>query len=731
MAITSFFNTMLGTLKIEETPQFIRISGIKPEHITDAITAIWKSSKVTDNMIRTGRYEFAVLKFLLPDFLYVLETMAKEKYLKISRRLLLELIEKLKRETWLNSVYYKQHDHIVDFSQLNKFKFTPLKHQRAYMEFYNDIVPKYNLRGHYLSTEPGGGKTLNSLFLMECLKMDTIVCIVPKNSLERVWQATITDCFKDPVSYWVSSQMKPLRKGCRYYVFHYEQLSTAVEWFKENRQGLGKVGIIVDESHSFNEIKSMRTQKLIELVGPTCLNASHTLMMSGTPIKAMATECVPLLKMIDPFFNQKAQDTFLAIYGKSTIRALDILSKRLGYLMYQVKKEDFAKALEIERYTIHVPLKNGEEYTLDSVRAKMRLFVKERMEYYKENRIRYNEMYERGLSVYEHYLFNRGSGKEKEDYMTYKRYINVIRKGFDPYTMKTESTFCNSFEKNNIMPHLEGQVKKDFQKAKSVYKYVELTILGEALGSVLAKIREQCNIDIALNIENVYHVNNATNEKHLVSITDLINNAEKKTIFFTNFVGVVNALAERLRTLGFKPLVVYGNTNKDLANIVKEFGANKDANPLIATFQSLSTAVPLIMANNVVMLNNPWRPHDYLQAESRAARLGQDTTVHVTDVFLDTKGVPNVSTRSKEVLDWASENVAAMLGVKVDLEDTAGLESHGSGFTMMQLIDSNEDLSEAMMEYAYSFESLDSPLINRNKVVEQSITKGKKAYLSW
>ena len=724
MAVGSFFNTLLGNLQVEETPQFIRVSGIRPALLIEAIQGVWKSSKVSNNIIKAGSTEFAFHKFLLPDMVYVLETIAKEKYLRVSRRLVIELIEKLKTETWLKSVYVEKHDNIVDFTQLSKFTVQPLPHQRQYMEFYNDVVPKYKLKGHLLSAGVGVGKTLNSLFLMECLKCDTIVCIVPKNSLENVWAKTLSECFKNPVSFWVSSRMKPLDKGYRYYVTHYENLGNMVEFFKGEGSKLGKVGIILDELHFLNEIKSNRTQKYLELVGPTCLNSQNILAMSGTPIKAMATELIPTLRALDPMFVGKAEEIFLNVFGKSTLRALDIISHRLGFMAYRVDKADVVP-LDITRWTIQVPLKNGNEYTLDTVRMKMRDYVRERMEYYRKNEALYHDHYFAGIALYEKWLFTSGSNTEKAQYQTYQDYIKTIRKGFDAKMMKVESVYCNAFEKNNILPHLEGDFKKNFKKAKSVYKYVELTILGEALGLVLAKIREQCNIDIALGIENAVMSNNATNEKYIVSVSDLINDATKKTIFFTNFVGVVSTLEERLKSLGFKPLVVYGDTNKDLPKITKEFAENPDANPLIATFQSLSTAVPLTMANRVVMLNNPWRPHDYVQAESRAARLGQDSPVSVIDVFLDTKGVPNVSTRSKEVLDWASENVAAMLGVKVDVEQisTESIDvDEVKEQPLMSLILGNEDLKD-------TFETKVESIAKESLVVLPG--SKQKQYLNW
>lgn len=720
--VSSFFNTLIGRLSIQETPEFVRISGIPPWQIESAIHSIWNSSRVSENLVKLSRNEFAVHKFLLPDFLYVLQELLKQKYLKVSRRTIQELIDKLKTETWLSRLD-KDYDRIVDLSQLSKFHKKPLAHQAAYLEVYNDKVPRYGLRGHLLSAVPGAGKTMNSLYLMECLGMDTVIIISPKNALEDVWAKTLHNEFKITPNFWVSSRMKPLELGYRYYVAHFEQIDRFVEFFKDKGKHLGRVGVIVDEGHAFNDIKSKRTQNLIHLVRDV-LNAEHTVLMSGTPIKAMALETVPMMKMLDPLFTPKAEDIYLKIFGKSTIRALDILSHRLGYMSFRVEKKE-VMSVEIDRYTIQVPLKNGGDYTLDTIRNKMRKFVEERIKYYKDNERKYIDDYQLGLAYYEDWLNVHGTPVEKSDFVTYKKYIQTIRSGYDAKLMKTESLFCNKFENDNIAPRIpQGPHRQAFRKAKSVYKYVNLTILGEALGSVLGKIRVQCNVDVALGIENVVREKNTTKEKVVVSTTDLINNASKKTIFFTSYVEVVKALQEKCIALGFKPLVVYGDTNKDLVNIVKEFDQNKDANPLIATFQSLSTAVPLVMANNVIMLNNPFRPHEYQQAEARAARIGQDSVVDVTDVFLDTKGVPNISTRSKDILDWAAENVAAMLGVKVDIEKT-----------VTESIDGKEEIIEyTNMDNVLdiiAIEGLECDITTTVESTTVDVQKKNKSYLSW
>lgn len=182
----------------------------------------------------------------------------------------------------------------------------------------------------------------------------------------------------------------------------------------------------------------------------------------------------------------------------------------------------------------------------------------------------------------------------------------------------------------------------------------------------MGKERVRCNLAIAKQLDDVL-VRSIEGEESMAersSIVNIIEGSEKKTLFFTSFVEVVKGLGDILKEKGFQPLQVYGETNKDLQSMVSGFEKKEALNPMIATYQSLSSAVPLVMANTVVMLNSPFRHHEYMQAMSRVHRRGQDSQVYVYDVYLDTKGVENISTRSEDILNWSKLQVEQIMGVK-------------------------------------------------------------------
>lgn len=434
----------------------------------------------------------------------------------------------------------------------------------------------------------------------------------------------------------------------------------------------GKISV-TGNCHNFNEINSQRTQSLIEL---TKKYVHYSLWMSGTPIKALGKEVIPLLHCIDPLFDEACEKSFAAVFGKNSERALDILANRIGILSHTVKKEDVVSDVKLYRYQANVTLKNGDDYTLPVIRLKMKAFIEERSKFYKENMKSFEEDYKYGIELYRNSIKGRSQEiKLLDDYLSK---VHTIRKGWDPYTMKDISRYCNTFERTKIIPMLPSDIKKAFRKAKSVYKYVNLTIMGECLGSILGKARTQCNVDIASNLGTMKLIPlNYGPDLGLMTLDEILTNAKKKTIMFTSFVEVVTTLKAKLMEDQYRPAVVFGETNKDLPKIVESFDKEDAVNPLVATFQSLSTAVPLIMANTIIMLNIPFRDKDYVQAVARAHRKGQTEDVYVIDVLLDTGDVPNISTRSKDIATEAAQMVAKIMGVDIDEETLMSLTGEG------------------------------------------------------
>jgi SNF2 family DNA or RNA helicase len=378
---------------------------------------------------------------------------------------------------------------------------------------------------------------------------------------------------------------------------------------------------------------------------------------------------MPFLMTVDSLFDKDAQERFKQIFGVSSSRANDILSNRLGLMTYLVDKREIVKAIP-DTKTVNVKIPNGEDYTLDKVREEMKDFIVQRMRYYEQNMHLFVDIYEEGLEEFEKTL---KSDAQKQEYRTYRSYVQQIRANYDPALMKEMVVFCNKYEKNVIMPTLPKDLRDAFKNARSVVKYYFLKVQGEALGGILGRKRAQCAVDLVAHAD----------------LPMMIDNSASKSLIFSSYVSVVKTTQEYLKKEGYEPVVVYADTNKNLSKIIAQFTNDRNIDPLVATYDSLSTAVPILAASTVILLNAPFRDYEYTQAVSRVDRLGQMHPVTIWNVYLDTGTKPNLSTRSKDILKWSKEQVEQILGKKTG-DSTIALETYSQAenyFTPLELVE--------------------------------------------
>jgi hypothetical protein len=643
----------LGLVDVTTTRDFIVVEGISTILFFKDVYRIWGTSALYKHMFQNVRSsEFKMRHFFGFDFLYMCQTLYDDKQTRTPKRVLAKVIEELREKTWLGDVD-RDVKSITDMSVVDNQVPFPLKpFQREFAQLYGRMVPAYKLKGYLLDAGAGTGKTVTSLVLSECLHAPKVIIFTPKNAAERVWKDTIQDIMMTKRRYWVSTEGRLPTLDEHFYVCHYESIQTIFDFVKANPRDFKDAMIIVDESHNFNRLAADRTQLLVEMCKMPTI--AYCLWMSGTPIQAMGSECIPFLKCVDPYFDENCEEAFRKIYGKDAKRANDILRNRIGHLKYHVPKQDVVDTVvTVEQVMVKMP--NGNDYTLEAIGARMRKFIDERKDYYEKNRKFYEDKYKEGLNEFEKTL---RTDLDRREFNAYRSAFATVSGGFDPMTMKAEAQLCNRYELKTIMPKLNGSLKAEFKGARSVVKYVKLKIMGEALGGVLGKARSACHLDMLAHID----------------LEKYIDAAKKKTLIFTSYVEVLEAAADKLYHDGYTPAKVYGETNKDLPTIVAKYYKDEDLNPLVATFQSLSTAVPLTVANTILMLNQPFRDAIRTQTIARAARLGQDSEVFVFDFLLDTGDAPNISTRSNDILTWSAEMTASILGIKNVDTETLSLE---------------------------------------------------------
>ena len=575
---------------------------------------------------------------------------------------LYNLLQKLKANTWLKNIDINYPD-ILDLTKLNELTYTPKDYQLDFFKYYNKTLPKFGLKGTLLDAAAGSGKSYTGLALAHCLNAARIIIICPLPAVTRVWDDQINKIFKKSQSYYLSTDSVKYQQQ-RIAVYHYEALNRAMEDIEKLKVSDGRVVVILDESHNLNNPKSLRTQLFEKFVVE--VKASDTIFASGTAVKALANELVTLFRIIDPLFTAEAEFRFKKVYSQSKVHNLELLKTRLGQVSFKVEKSAI-NLLAPNLINLPVTIPDGHKYTLDNVVKDMRLYIEDRTDHYAKLLPDNFKFYNYCIDYYEELI--RNDRVALTELQQYKNAINEIR--VTNFINSELSSFANKIENKSIIPKLKLEDRVRFKEVKTLIKYPKLKVQGEALGRILGKLRMECHRDMAEQID----------------YNTIIQDAEKKVVIFSSYINVCQSIVDKLRQYQYNSIGVYGVFTKNLTQAVDRFMTDDTINPLVATYASLSTAVPLIIANTMVLINAPFRTYIRDQAISRIHRLGADTPIFIYECYLDTGDEPNLSTRGIDILKWSQEQVSLILGTKsifepVDIvDDVEGLnisnESYG------------------------------------------------------
>lgn len=643
----------LFSVSVREEGNKIYVKSIHAKRFHIDIERIFKTSRVGKHMFTdVSRNGFVIESFFALELFYILEKLIKNRRIYSNVKDLNILKEELVKNTWLKKTLLSFPPRL-NFDKLKNLKMSPLEPQERFLKHYSEFVDKYNLKGMLLAGTAGSGKTFITLALNECLGSERVVIICPKNAVYRVWENTIKTLFNTTQSLWIYDQQKPYL-GERFAVFHYEGLETALKMVSDLKAS--NVGVILDESHNLNDLKALRTQRFIDLCEQ--LQSNNIVLASGTPIKALSVEAIPLLRAIDPLFTEEVELRFRKMYAGDVNAVTEILAERLHNVTFKIEKSELNLDKPIFR-ELKIKIPNPEPFTLRAIAAEMEEFIETQTRLYKSTMDQDVNYFFELLEVAKKVILSNPTlsrharNEEEEKFNQYLGVLDIVRKAHDKGTIfnhSKEIAFCNQYEKTKIIPNLPTKEQRDHFKAiRSVVKYVSLKIQGECLGRVLGRKRIDVNLAMLPFIE----------------FEEICDSTLKKTIVFTSYVEVLESLEQQLKKQSMQPLVVYGKASTELNSTLRAFETSKALNPLIATFASLSTAVPLVMADTMIMVNTPFRDYVFQQAVSRIHRLGSDTQVCVYTVTLDTGDEINISSRTLDILKWSQEQIERIMQMDV------------------------------------------------------------------
>jgi putative SNF2 domain helicase len=670
------------TIKEDTTKNQIIVEGINLKLVYRDFEKYIGSKMLYNILDKSSRWEMKFQKFYLPDMYHVvLELLNNDKFKRriVSRSKLQKLKELFETIPLVQNIKLIQNTKDEDIPSVNKSilknifvpGFKLFEHQDKFIDNCLFKSKLMDLRGYLLDAGPGLGKTINSIALMELLGADKIIVVCPKKAVIDVWEETINRIYSKPQTYNLSIdsvkggkiKLANFSLDSKFMVCHFEALDKLVASLRNIPSG--RYVTILDECHGLNSYKSQRSTLFREL--NKIVNPYFCLWMSGTPLKALGSETMTMFETIDKLFTPSVVKSFTSVFGISGVYAASVMANRLQLVKATIKAQ--GSGVEQFTYQSKVVLPDAWKYTLTTIREEMKKYIRERTAFYNEFRDEYIEEYFESI---EEFKANLGSNFDTKMQIALDEYLaktKELHNGYNPTSPvhKQYIIDCNYFEDKVIIPILSNKTKKIFRKAKSVYKYVELTIIGETLGNVIGRKRTECNKAIVEAMAKSFTVvNEESKETYETNLGEVIRDAEAKTLIFTDYVDVLKRCNEILTEEGFHPITIFGETTTTigLSNQVKQFKENSKINPLITTFKTLSEAVPLTEANTVIFLNLPFRSGTYDQAVKRANRIGQTKDVHLYEVTLDTGNEENISTRNLDILKWSEEQVSILMGDK-------------------------------------------------------------------
>lgn len=645
--LDSIFN-ILPVIRIQDEHEqgVIRITGFWAKRLAADIERVWKSKRITNGLfIELNSRSFTIHKFFALEVWFIMDTLMQSPKVYTDTMTLQSIRDKLRTGTWLKDADGSdEHESRINLKNLKRIKATPLPHQLSWVKDIDRKTKGLHLSGLLAFHDPGTGKTWTGIMTSLVVDADMTLIVSPKNAVDyeaEVWEKTIVDGFKKPVKYWKSTSGTMPKGDEEFLICHYgflKKLLPLIKMFKKKK----RFCIWVDESHNFNELSAARTRILIDISRES--GAYLTNFASGTPFKMLGSEVVPILRMIDPLFTPGAEKAFLGIFGATKGRALDILARRIGRVRHRVEKKSVVDVAK--NYIEHkIIIPDPTPYLVETVKQDITQFVRDRVVYYSDKLQEYEFKF-RGYWARYYQTVKPGPDKQAAD--TYLQFVNKMHKRFNMDDDIDKMKYCKNYEKNNILPFLPAPERKEFKHVVAVYKYLILVIRGEALGRVLLRRRVECFKAM------VRHA----------ALEQFVKRSRKKTLIFSSYVAVVNEINDHLKDKGFDPAVVTGETNSDFERIIGKFKTSPDVNPAIATYPSLSTAVPVTEASTIIMMDLPYREYIRDQAISRLDRKGQDGPVVVVTCILDTGLEDNLSTRTEDILETSKIMVDRMLGLK-------------------------------------------------------------------
>lgn len=519
---------------------------------------------------------------------------------------------------------------------LQNLRLELMPHQIKFIESWPQLKNQLNTNGYVLAFKPGKGKTLTAIGLAECLKAKKVYIVCP-NNLKDNWALEIKKYYAkyDDDKVWMHDVcILGTKYGdpetARFIITNNENIKLMLPVVSQDPDTM----FILDECHNFRNFNGGRSKELFALCDK--IGSRNVLCVSATPIKASPAEITPVLRIIDPTFNDDAAEMYAHCFDLSNTMAMSLVTKRFGKIIY--RPPDVAVDLPPKNTkNLELQINDESRYYLDVVHDEIVTDFKKRhdewlkgvkpiIDDFQKSIYRYAMCDRRMCNGYINWVITSSNslrGGDNHDF--HEVAIKEYKEFIDTYIRPNSS--CPSTEVERLIT-----IQNEFITAAK-------RNMGKAVGSILPKRRSEMFIKLY--------------EENKTQVIDIIRNRTKKTIIFSTMVPVVKYIAKDLSDFGIGTVTISGDT-KDRLNVLTKFREDPNTLVLVATSWCMGVGVTLTEASQMFFFGPPWRSTDFEQASDRIWRIGQTDPVDIFTIVMKSKK-QNLSNRMQDILAWSSK----------------------------------------------------------------------------
>jgi SWI/SNF-related matrix-associated actin-dependent regulator of chromatin subfamily A containing DEAD/H box 1 len=533
-----------------------------------------------------------------------------------------------------------------------------------------------------LADEMGLGKTACVIAFISHLweqgKRGTHLIIVPGSTLEN-WIREFKR-FSPKINVYAYHGSQAERRGMRLEVLDNppEVIVTTYDMAQnkdDNRlfRSVKPITTVFDEGHMLKNKNSKRYNELMRIQTP------WRLLLTGTPLQNNLQELVSILGFIMPDIFRDV-DEHLSYIFKHRAKTTD----KEHTALLSAKRIDRAKKMMAPFI-----LRRKKEQVLKSMPKKTSRIV------YCDMTLHQKEVYDDYTSIHEEALQNRAAGivTEQRNHL-----MNRRKAAIHPLLFR--------------YIYLDPSIEKIHKKIPPTGKFRGWSrerMLEEMSWWSDYKIHQTC-LEYAELKKHALKDEEWMDSGKVTKLVELVKQfaaEESRTLVFSQFTQVLDILESVFETEDIRFCRLDGSTNiAQRQEYIDEFHNNEELQVFMLSTKSGGTGINLACANKVIIFDSSFNPHDDVQAENRAHRVGQTREVEV--VRLVTRGT------IEEQIHRLGQSKLALDQLVSGMEEKVADEKGMALVEKMLLGGSSHDVSGAVSE------ADDGKLDSKMKVVKHS-----------